>query len=160
MYLWSTNLCILLGAVTWCLHFYSFFGPGKCRIVPEMTTPTHTLFNSLFTDHSTIQCYVVLATDSVGKWTINTDKKLSHTNFFENESNKVLLTIQLYHNCSNALHEIKIDRCFKHCWEVCTCNANTHTFQINNEGQKSYARMSMVQYVKLKLKFRTSFALD
>lgn len=31
------------------------------RIVPEMTTPTHTLFNSLFTDHSTIQCFIVLA---------------------------------------------------------------------------------------------------
>jgi hypothetical protein len=62
-----------------------------------------------------------LATDSVGKWTINTDKKLPHTNFLKNESNKVLLTIKLYHNGSKALHEIKIDRCFKHCLVVCAC---------------------------------------
>jgi hypothetical protein len=148
MYLWSTNLCTLLGAITWCLHCYSFFRSGKCSIVSQMTTSTHTLFNSLFTYHSTIQCYIsnchILPT------------------FFENESNTVLLTIQLYHNCSNPLHEIKIDRCFKHCWGVCTC-MQTHTrthFPNKKWRTKVICQNVNLQYVKLKLKFLAFFALD
>ena len=45
----------------------SFSIQANARIVPEMTSCTHILSNSLFTDHSTIQCYTVLATDSVDK---------------------------------------------------------------------------------------------
>jgi hypothetical protein len=137
MYLWSTNLCTLLGAITWCC-IIPFSVQANAKIVPEMNTPTHTLFNSFFTDYSTIQCYIVLVNDSVGKWTINTDMKLSHINFFWKWV-KVLLTMQLYHNCSNALHEIKIDRCLKHCWggmHIHTCKyarvyARTHTHTLS-----------------------------
>jgi len=40
---------------------------ANVTIAQKMTTSTHILFNSLFTDHSTIQCYIVLATDRVCK---------------------------------------------------------------------------------------------
>jgi len=78
-----------------------------------------------------------------------------------NESNTVLLTIQLYHNCSNALHEIKIDRCFKHCWGICTCiqththaHAHTHTYSPYKQWRtKVICQNVNLKYVKLKLKF-------
>jgi hypothetical protein len=128
MYLWSTNLCVLLGTVTWCLHCYSFFHPGKwqdCTWNDYSYPHTFQFIIHWSFYHSMLYS---LGYWSVGKWTINTDKKLPHTNFFENESNKVLLTIQLCHNCSNALHEIKINRCFKDCWGVYTCmQTHTHT---------------------------------